>query len=93
MAIRAIVSCLLGQQTMFLHKESAVIGYYAGAAMTVLAFPKLDVFIVSVVGPGKGETDYYEKKGHRQEDDFQSLIIYHGLPSKVQYLMLMATKP
>jgi hypothetical protein len=90
MAIRAIIPRLLGQQTMFLHKESAVVSYHAGAAVAVPAFIKLDVLVFSVVGPGEGEADNYEKKGHRQQDDFQCLIIYHGLPSQVHFLTVDA---
>jgi len=61
MAIRAIVPRLLGQQPVFFHKEITVIGYYAGAAVTIPAVTKCDILEFSVVGPGKGETDDYEK--------------------------------
>ena len=78
MTIRAIVPSLLGQQTMLLHEEIAVIRYHAGTAMTENAFPKLDALEVSVVGPGEGETDNYEKKGRGKHYDFQCLI-YHDI--------------
>jgi hypothetical protein len=81
MTIRAIISRLLGQQPMLLHKEGTVIGYYSGGAMTVLAVLKRNAFEISVIGPGKRETNNHENKGHGQQDDFQCLIIYHGLPS------------
>jgi hypothetical protein len=46
--------------------------------MTENAFPKLDALEVSVVGPGEGETDNYEKKGRGKHYDFQCLI-YHDI--------------
>jgi hypothetical protein len=53
MAVRAIVPRLLGQQPVLLHKESAVIGHHAGAAMAIFAFISFVAFEVPVVGPGK----------------------------------------
>jgi hypothetical protein len=61
MAIRTIVPRLLGQQPMFFHKEITMIGYHAGAAVTIPAVTKRDILEFSVVGPGKGETDSHEK--------------------------------
>jgi hypothetical protein len=86
MAIRAIVPRLLGQQPVLRDEKVAVIAHHAGAAVAVLTIIKLGVFVFSVVGPGEGEADEHEKKGRGQQDYFNHLIIYHGLPSQVHFL-------
>jgi hypothetical protein len=53
MAIRAIVTRLLGQQSMLLHKKGAVIAHHTGSAMAIPTFIKLGAFVVPVVSPGE----------------------------------------
>jgi hypothetical protein len=86
MAIRAIVPRLHGKQPVLRDPKGAVIDYHTGAAVAVLTFIELDIFVFSVVGPGEGEADEHEKKGRGQQDYFNHLIIYHGLPSQVHFL-------
>jgi hypothetical protein len=90
MAIRAIVSRLLGQQPVLRDEKGPVIADHAGAAVAVPAFIELDVFVFSMVAPGKGETDEHEKKGRGQQYYFNHLIIYHGLSSQVHFLVVDA---
>ncbi len=52
MAIGAIASRLLRQQSVFLDEKGAVIARYAGSAMAVPAFLERGVLVFPVVGPG-----------------------------------------
>lgn len=78
---------------MFLHKESAMIGYYTGGDVTVFALPKLEALKVPVIRPGKGKKDDHKKKHGGQQNNLQGLIVYHDLTSPAQYFKLMAAKP
>jgi len=81
MAIRAVASRLLGKQPVLLHKKGPVIAHHAGSAMAISAFLRFVILIVSVVGPGEGETDERKDKDRGQQYDFQCPIVQHSLPS------------